>query len=416
MQEIGKNTKNLKILYVEDDANVREKLSVLLNKLSDFVDTAVDGEDGYIKFKDNFDKNTPYDLIITDINMPKLNGIEMVKKIKNTDDDISIILTTANNEKETFLESIDLGVSSYIIKPINVVKLYEKIDKIAQKIYYKNQFFKKQKELETYTDIIESVAVISKTDLKGIITYVDDAFCEVSGFTKEELIGQNHNIVRHPENPKEVYKNLWDVIQSGKIWEGKVRNIDKQGNPWYAKSTIFPIFDDKNENIIEYMAIRFIITDEYEEKRELASRLIKNTVTHKTTVKDNETLKNQVLSQSEIINALKDKIEKLSIQKHKLLSQINEYEEDNIHSSGDKMDVLKKKSEEIALKNKTIEKQKNEKNKLLGKIEELEHMLEVKENSLVNCQENITKYKIELGKIKRTKSDEEKEEKKGFFG
>lgn len=417
MIELDKNTKNLKILYVEDDVEVRQRLENLLNKLSNSVKTAQDGEDGYQKFKENFDNNTPFELIITDINMPKLNGIEMVKKIREIHDDVSVILTTADNEKDTFLESIELGVSSYIRKPINVTKLYENINKIAQKIYYKNQFFKKQKELETYTNIIESVAVISKTDLHGIITYVDDAFCEVSGYTKDELIGQNHNIVRHPENPKEVYKNLWDTIQSGKIWEGKVRNIDKQGNPWYAKSTIFPIFDDKNEKIIEYIAIRFIITDEYEEKRELASRLIKNTVTHKSIIKDNETLKNQLLSQNEIIVALKEKIEKISIQKQKLLSQLSEYEENSIHSSGDKMEILKKKSEEIALKNKTIEKQKDEKNKLLGKIEELEHMLEVKENSLANCQENITKYKIELGKIKRTKkNEEEKENKKGFFG
>ncbi|PLY09092.1 MAG: hypothetical protein C0626_08760 [Arcobacter sp.] len=359
MQEISQNIKNLKILYVEDDPEVRQRLENLLKKISDFVEVAQDGEEAFLKIQENFENETPYELIITDLNMPKLNGIDMVKKVKLLDDDIPIILTTADNEKETFLESIELGVSAYIVKPINVAKLFENIKKIAQKIYYKNQFYKKQKELETYTNIIESVAVISKTDLNGIITYVDDAFCEVSGYTKEELIGQNHNIVRHPENPKEVYKNLWDTIQSGQNWEGKVRNIDKQGNPWYAKSTIFPIFDDKNENIIEYIAIRFIITDEYEEKRELASRLIKNTVTHKSTVKDNETLKNQLISQNEIITSLKEKIEKISIQKQKLLSQLNEYEDNIIYKSGDKMEILKKKSEEIALKNKIIEKQKN---------------------------------------------------------
>ncbi|WP_298754387.1 response regulator [uncultured Arcobacter sp.] len=417
MQEISQNIKNLKILYVEDDPEVRQRLENLLKKISDFVEVAQDGEEAFLKIQENFENETPYELIITDLNMPKLNGIDMVKKVKLLDDDIPIILTTADNEKETFLESIELGVSAYIVKPINVAKLFENIKKIAQKIYYKNQFYKKQKELETYTNIIESVAVISKTDLNGIITYVDDAFCEVSGYTKEELIGQNHNIVRHPENPKEVYKNLWDTIQSGQNWEGKVRNIDKQGNPWYAKSTIFPIFDDKNENIIEYIAIRFIITDEYEEKRELASRLIKNTVTHKSTVKDNETLKNQLISQNEIITSLKEKIEKISIQKQKLLSQLNEYEDNIIYKSGDKMEILKKKSEEIALKNKIIEKQKNEKNKLLGKIEELEHILEIKENAVDTCRENITKYKIELGKLKRTKNDQEdKDEKKGFFG
>ncbi|WP_428025301.1 PAS domain S-box protein [Arcobacter sp.] len=413
MLEIDKSIKNLKILYVEKEKE-KGKIEDVLKKLSDFVDSATNKENGFQNFQENFNKKTPYNLIITDASIP--NCIEMLKQIRQLDKDVSIILSI-NNEENSFLQSIELGISSYITKPINITKLFEDIKKIAQNIYFKNQFNKKQKELETYINIIERVAVISKTDLKGIITYVDDAFCEVSGYTRDELIGQNHNIVRHPENPKEVYKNLWETIQKGEIWEARVRNIDKEGNPWYAKSTIFPIFDEKNEKIIEYIAIRFIITDEYEEKRELASRLIKNTITHKTTVKDNETLKNQLISQNEIINALKEKIEKLSIQKNKLLSQINEYEENNIHINDNRIDILKKKSEEIALKNKTIEKQKDEKNKLLGKIEELEHMLEVKENAIVNCQENITKYKIELGKLKRNKNEDEvQEDKKGFFG
>ena len=415
MLEIDKYIKNLKILYVEDEDDAREVLEKSLKRISDFVDIADNGVNGYLKFQENFSKNTPYDLIITDINMPKLSGLEMITKIKESDDEIPIILITAKNEREILIESLELGVSSYMLKPIDFIKLHENIKKITKKLYYKNQFYKKQKELETYTEIIESVAVISKTDLKGIITYVDDAFCEVTGYTKDELIGQNHNIVRHPDNPKEVYKNLWETIQKGEIWEGKVRNIDKEGNPWYAKSTIFPIFDEKNKDILEYIAIRFIITDEYEEKRELNSKLIKNTVSHKKELsgilKENETLKSHIFSQNEVINSLKEKIEKSTIIKNKLLSQISEYEENNLQSSGNKLEILKKKNEEINLKNKVIDKLKIEKDRLLEKIGTLEQKLESKENAINSCQENITKYKIELGKLKRPKE----EDKKGFF-
>lgn len=106
-----------------------------------------------------------------------------------------------------------------MLKPINSLLLYENIEKISEKIYYKQQLLLKQKEIKTYMDIIESVAVISKTDTKGIITYVDDAFCDVTGYTKEELIGKNHNIVRHPDNPKEIYEQLWSIIQKGQVWE-----------------------------------------------------------------------------------------------------------------------------------------------------------------------------------------------------
>ena len=107
---------------------------------------------------------------------------------------------------------------------------------------------------------VEDALVISKTDLQGVITYVNDLFCTLTGFTRDELIGQPHNIVRDPAVPKEVYKEMWDTIQAGDIWTGIIPNRGKGGVLYVVDTTVQPI---KNENgeITEYISVRRVVND-----------------------------------------------------------------------------------------------------------------------------------------------------------
>lgn len=114
--------------------------------------------------------------------------------------------------------------------------------------------------LDQYKMVLDESSIVSKTDSKGIITYVNDAFCEISGYTREELIGKNHNIVRHPDNSPDIFENLWTTIESGKVWKKTFKNFSKKGTEYYVKSVIAPIFDDKG-NIVEYIAARMDVTD-----------------------------------------------------------------------------------------------------------------------------------------------------------
>ncbi|GIU00801.1 hypothetical protein TSL6_13070 [Sulfurovum sp. TSL6] len=92
--------------------------------------------------------------------------------------------------------------------------------------------------------IFEKGLIVSSTDIKGIITYANRKFCEISGYTKEELIGKNHNIVRHPDMPKAAFQELWDTIQGGKEWTGIVKNLRKDGRYYWVYSHISPIVVD----------------------------------------------------------------------------------------------------------------------------------------------------------------------------
>ncbi|RXJ88299.1 PAS domain-containing sensor histidine kinase [Arcobacter sp. CECT 8983] len=124
---------------------------------------------------------------------------------------------------------------------------------------------------QTYQEAIENSNIVSRTDINGIITFVNEEFCKISGFTKEELLGSNHNIVRHPEVPKENFTLLWNTILSKKPYKTTVKNLCKDGSTVYLNTTITPILDE-NENIKEFIAIRYDVTQEVELKKDLEQK------------------------------------------------------------------------------------------------------------------------------------------------
>ncbi|EMR0603638.1 TPA: PAS domain-containing protein [Stenotrophomonas maltophilia] len=107
---------------------------------------------------------------------------------------------------------------------------------------------------------MQNVMVISTTDLQGNITYANDLFCTLTGFAREELIGQPHSIVRHPDVPKAVYKDMWDTIKAGKTWTGIVPNLGKDGVLYVVDTTVQPLFD-ADGNITSYISIRRVVND-----------------------------------------------------------------------------------------------------------------------------------------------------------
>ena len=120
----------------------------------------------------------------------------------------------------------------------------------------------------TYLEAIENSNIVSKTDINGIITFVNDEFCKISGYSYDELIGQNHNIVRHPDVSTSNFETLWKTVLNKKPYKATVKNLTKDGKTVYLNTTITPILDDKS-NIIEFIAIRYDVTAEVELKKHL---------------------------------------------------------------------------------------------------------------------------------------------------
>ena len=106
----------------------------------------------------------------------------------------------------------------------------------------------------------KNTMIVSETDEKGVVVYANDDFCDIAGYTKEELIGKPHNIVRHPDMPKAAFEDLWKTIQSGKIWNGIVKNKTKSGDYYWVNATAYP--SKTKDGKIRYISVRVRPTDE----------------------------------------------------------------------------------------------------------------------------------------------------------
>jgi aerotaxis receptor len=101
----------------------------------------------------------------------------------------------------------------------------------------------------------EGSVIISQTDLRGVIVYANQMFCEISGYTADELVGQPHNIIRHPDMPKAAFAKMWQTISSGQVWNGLVKNLRKDGLYYWVDTEILPIRNDEDE-LTGYIAAR----------------------------------------------------------------------------------------------------------------------------------------------------------------
>lgn len=130
------------------------------------------------------------------------------------------------------------------------------------------------------TIVPKNELIISRTDLKGNITYANETFAEISGYSIEELIGKSHNIVRHPDMPKAIFEELWKSLKTKGSWKGIVKNIRKDTGFYWVYAEISGVL--KNGVLIEYKSIRTPISFEEKQKQQLLYDKIKEQNNEKT--------------------------------------------------------------------------------------------------------------------------------------
>jgi len=196
--------------------------------------------------------------------------------IKNLNDAMEDIKNSLSNH-QSFIELNKLKIK--MNQKDEIGSIAHTINRLLKSLLY--EFIKVQKSSKTTKEYVKAVnagSIVSKSDLEGNITYVNQALCDITGYTEDELIGKPHNIFRHPNTPKKTFKELWETIKNGKIWHGILKNMRKDGTTFYANITIVPITNNKN-NIIEYIALRDDVTELVNSKEELKKRFLTDPLT-----------------------------------------------------------------------------------------------------------------------------------------
>lgn len=157
------------------------------------------------------------------------SGIELCREIKQDIKFKDTVVFSGAQNKNDLMELKEIrgkfyksGVKDFITVPVDK-------EEFNTNILSMMKIIKQKKRLDTYVETVDKYVLISITNLKGIIVYASDAFCKISGYSKKELIGKSHNIVRHPDMSSSIYEELWKTIKRGEVWSGEIKNKKKTG-------------------------------------------------------------------------------------------------------------------------------------------------------------------------------------------
>lgn len=269
IKQLEKNRKKT-ILIVEDSFVVREQLKDILTNRNYKVLEAKDENDALKIITLN-----KIDLILLDLELEKSNGYDFLiknKKLILEQLNIKVVIITGNISPTIIRDSFRLGVKEIIKKPFMIEELVLKTDILMNNKDVEDEIVYKTHLLNQYKNTVDRSAIVSKTNEKGIITYVNEAFCNISGYSQNELLGKSHNIVRHEDMDSSMFKEMWHNIKDLKIpWMGVVKNRKKDGNPYWVQTIINPILDE-NGNILEFIGIRTDITEIEKTKEHLKNQ------------------------------------------------------------------------------------------------------------------------------------------------
>lgn len=399
----------LTILYVEDEDLAREKLAKTLKKLFKKVILAPNGLDGFIQFQKAQMNKEPIDLVLSDINMPQMNGIEMLENIRNIDEKVPFIYTTARSESEHLLRAIELNVNHYILKPVNTQDLIMRIQIVCEKKYFENMLSLKQKELENYLEAINHVALVFKMDEEGKLTFANKSFYEITKYEETDLEKLSFNTIIHPDIPPEFIDKAWELIKGNKTWQGNTKFIDKDAETFYINNTTFKADNDLKD---EFITIGFLTTQENVEKREFHKKVIKNIQefnkkesSYKRLIIE---LNNKVKEYEGSVPNIKKELEEEKSKSLNKERQLNHYEMQmhNVEDKHQKTLILKNKEFEEHLKMaRQVKQEKENISKELRALKESMEVVKEQMEKLEESNERKTKRILDLNEIIKDMED-----------
>lgn len=267
--------KTLDILYVESNEELQKHFCEMLHKQFRNVvslSTASEAYEEFTKENDDFEFN----IIICNTNLSDCSGLDFLKKIRQIDSKIPFIFTSEKIEIDGLLKAIEYKADDYLQEPVNAKDLVFTVERICQNIYFEKTKFQSQKDLEDIREVVNEVALVSKTNLQGEITFVNKLFCKISAYDESELLGKDHGIIKSDTTNNLIFEEINKQILKGKIWEGKLKYLSKDQVEFYVYTTVIPVFYDNSEEIKEFIWIYFLATQDELEQKEFKKKVAKN--------------------------------------------------------------------------------------------------------------------------------------------
>lgn len=262
-----KNLSNIRLLYVEDDQETREELQSILDVYVKELYIATNGQEGLRVYKDKLP-----DIVVTDIQMPIMNGLSMAADIKMTDPDRPIVILSAYNDVEYLFRALELDIQHYITKPISIDRLLTKLSEIVEQMNLVRAVEQNKKLLEQYKMLVDEKAIVAKVDIEGNITYVNQNFCELSGYSESELLGRHYLCCFSEDDQKDILDDLKSSVLTKRKWNGILKKLTKYGANYVVDVSVIAIVNT-NDQIEEFVALMVDMTDIYEKFERLSLNL-----------------------------------------------------------------------------------------------------------------------------------------------
>ncbi|KAF0214655.1 MAG: response receiver sensor histidine [Geobacteraceae bacterium] len=258
MKPLHHGSSEISILYVEDDPISRDLTCTMIRKKFPGV-TLYSAENGHMGLE-LFKERRP-DIVLTDVSMPVMDGIRMAGEIRTFEPSVPIIVVTAHSDTHYLLDAIKLGISRYVLKPIDQNMLFEAIEECVARITMGRKVREQDDFIRKLSRAVEqSPSTVVITDRRGAIEYVNPKFTRLTGYTPEEAIGENPRILKTNATPPETYENPWSAITAGFEWHGEFLNRKKNGELYWEAASISPLFNGEG-NITHFVAVKEDITE-----------------------------------------------------------------------------------------------------------------------------------------------------------
>ncbi|MCK4866122.1 MAG: PAS domain-containing protein, partial [Gammaproteobacteria bacterium] len=253
-------TKPFRILFVDNDVDLLKYYEAVLFDAGMEVKTLSNPLDS-LKVIEEFKP----DVIVLDVYMPECSGPEVAQVIRQDDRWalIPIMFLSIETDLNVQLDSMNLGGEMFMVKPVAANHLISILNSKAKASRWSNRLNHDLKKVirENEYQIITSNLhnTVSTTDVSGEIISANDKFCETTGYSLDELIGQDHRLLKSKHHPSSFYDDMWKTISKGEVWHGTICNYNKEGNEYWVESTIVPFLDDKGKPY-KYVSVRTDIT------------------------------------------------------------------------------------------------------------------------------------------------------------